>query len=246
MAKARGNGFAQFSSCATGSYCAGSLANAQFEAEFSRDDTGEDAGPPPCTTTVAGECEFVSCTAYPASTPGVPAGTLTIAGGTMGTVKIRTDSIQDFVYSFSDAAAGFSAGDTLSVTGSGGRVPAFATQSIVAPALVTLTSPVADAKGEFEITSSSALKVTWTGGVSGETVYVQGGPNALAGYEYFACGWDAAAGKGSVPASILAAVANGKGSFAWGNQGATETFSAGGYTVDYSVSVSGAGKAKFE
>ncbi len=245
-----GSGYAEFTLCATGKSCANHLATTTFSAQFVQDgaggDAGADAGAPACTTSASGACQVATCPYSGTSPMGVPAGTLTIGGGRIGKTRIPTNKFQDYVYSFLQVGSAFSPGDTLTLSGAGAKVPSFAAQSLVAPGAITLTAPLPGPRGHYTVTTTAPLALTWTGGTAGNTVFIEGVAYGATSETSFDCSWDATLGAGSVPKSMLAALAGQPGEISWGQQGAPVMFDAGKYAVYYLADVVGSAPAIFE
>jgi hypothetical protein len=249
--KSRGIGYAGFTVCATGKSCAGENAGSEFFAQWNPDEP--DAGAA-CTTSIVGACEVETCPSGGSPPPGVKAGTITIGGGTLGSLALTATKAEDFEYFWDQAGVAFSTGDTLTVSGSGATVPAFATQSLVTPAMITLAKPAAEKSGAYKISTSSPLHVAWSGGTSGAQVFLQGegassvtedGGISVLTDTYVSCAWDASANKGTVPAEAIGALAGLKGSLAWGQQ-VVDAFSAGAYPTDYVIDIAAEAPATFE
>jgi hypothetical protein len=177
-----------------------------------------------CSNVTAGACAISTCSG---PSQGASAGTLTIAGGSLGDagVALTPGAPPDDLYSYSGTAPLFGAGDTLSVSASGGAdVPAFsATVGGVGP--ITVTAPALPGDGGlFEIPRSSDLKVTWTGGTPGSQVLVQLGSRDVT----VLCFFDAASGAATLPQSTLATLPPGVSTLAVGQQNTTN-LDAGGF-----------------
>ena len=200
-------GYVYFEQCVGGPTLCLSIQFA-FNAEFYPSPTSS------CSPTVtSGACAFYSgCTST--SPAAVSAGTLTISGGNLGSgIAVMPDSTN--AYNYTAASAMFSAGQTLTVSASGGTVPAFGPESVVAPPAPVLTAPASNG-GSYTIPTSSDLTVTWTGGQAGAQVLVEG-TNTGTPQDYFSCIWDGAAGQGTVPRAVLAGLAGtSNGYIIWG------------------------------
>jgi hypothetical protein len=171
--------------------------------------------------------------------PGVSAGTLSISGGAIPAGTTVPFSAGYSYYTTSGTL--FTAGQTLTVSASGSTVPAFSSESVAAPALVTLTSPTA--AGGYTISTASALSVTWTGGQSGATFQFQGASES--GDDSFTCLWNASLGQATVPESILAGLAGtSNGTLSWG-QYTTNNFMAGSYAINEQAVLYGSSVANF-
>ena len=209
--------------------------------------------PTGCTVVDAGACVTTSCPsagdggASDASTSDAAvtepnAGTLTVTGGPVfGTTGFQVSPDKNGTYLYS-APHIFDPGDTLGVAGAGATVPAFTSESVVAPAQVKLTAPVppTTASGKMTIPTTANLTVTWTGGTSGAKMYftVNAAFTGSAGGASMTCSWDASAGTGTVLQSALTpfAAANASGADATWNQAAETSFSAGTWPVTLSAS----------
>lgn len=133
----------------------------------------------------------------------------------------------------------FAPGQTLSVVASGGAVPAFGPASIVAPALPTLLAPVLSAPNGAEslsyvLPTTTDLAVSWSGSTPGARILFWLSPGgALAANDMYTCEWPASDGQGTVPQSILAALATESpdGGYVTFGQYATTTFTVGEYSI---------------
>lgn len=195
-----------------------------------------------CNPTVtSGSCAFYSGCSSTAPVA-VSAGTLTISGGNLGSVAVTPDSTN--AYNYTASSAMFSAGQTLVVSASGGTVPAFGPQSIVAPSMITLTAPAASG-GSYTISTSTDLSVEWTGGQAGVQLFFEG---TLSGspQTYFTCIWDGGLGRGTVPQAVLAGLAGQSGGLLAYGQLASTSFSAGTYSVTEGVLQFGGANATFQ
>jgi hypothetical protein len=180
-----------------------------------------------CTITTSGSCAVYSCPGGQPQPTGVSAGTLTISGGSIpaGTT-ISPDTTNSYTYQSSGTL--YSAGQTLTVSATGGTVPAFGPESVVAPGLPTLVAPPASTGG-YTISTAADLGVQWLGGVAGATIIFEGTASNSA--TYFTCEWPASDGKGDVPQAVLKPLAGQTGGFLIYGQYTATTFTAGQYTV---------------
>ncbi len=162
------------------------------------------------------------------------AGTVTISGGAIPAGATATISAPFGPYYYMASGTLFTPGQTLSVSATGGMVPAFGPEEVTVPPTVTLTAPAITA-GTSTVSTSSDLTVTWTGGQSGATMTFEGGAaNGVAPF-FFTCDWDASIGQGTVPKAVLAPFSGfPDGYFAFG-QRATTTFTAGAYPISESA-----------
>jgi hypothetical protein len=224
----------------------------QFVAAFGATPLGPAPG---CTyaTTDAGPCLVTTCPAQSPADAGpvslVTAGVLTVSGGAFGDagIDIGPDTLGSYLYNTTGPM--FAAGDTLTVSGAGATVPAFSGKSLVAPGAITLTAPVGDA-GTIAVSTSNPLTVTWTGGTSGDRVYVDLSAFFTSGASASTiCSWDAMAGTGTIPAAALAPLSSGtqqpgRGAAIWYQQSDT-AFNAGRWAIALRAYVNGASLASF-
>ena len=238
-------GFVQFAEVPVG--------GGEFTAAF----YGSPLPPPPgCTFEVSdgGPCLVTMCPGHVATDAGavslVSAGALTVTGGAFGDAGIEISPGNLGAYLYNTTGPMFSPGDTLTVSAAGASVPAFATQSLVAPGAITLTSPVADS-GTLSIDTSQSLDLAWTGGATGARFILELGASFTSGDAASAvCSWDATLGTGTVPAGALAPLAAGDAqagrSTALWYQEAQTTVAAGRWTVGVRAYVSGGSLASFQ
>jgi hypothetical protein len=183
-----------------------------------------------CSVTSTGPCKISTC-----APPGIEsfpyAGTLTFSGGPYGDAGIAVKSSGPS-YEYNANPLAFADNDSLSVSASGGDVPAFGPQTIVGPGFTTLTDPP-ELGGTIIVSTSQDLHVAWTGG---ET-------NAFEDVLFFAqttmtqieveCTFDATLGQGTIPKAALAPLASGlpgTDSFKTA-QYRTITFTSGPFTI---------------
>jgi hypothetical protein len=177
-----------------------------------------------------GGCTLLTCQQAPSF--GDDAGTLTISGGSIP-VATTVANQGNGAYSYSAIGPDFAAGTTLTVSGTGGMVPAFGSQSVTAPPFVTLTAPMVDDAGTSTVSTSADLVVTWSGGVSGATMSLQLGADLT--FSSITCMWDASLGQGTVPQALLGSMAGaGQGYVEYG-QANVNTFTSGAYSIEESA-----------
>lgn len=148
-----------------------------------------------CSMETAGSCASVTCSG--ASLTGLSAGDVTVAvNGTALPTLVRSTS---GFYSGTATGAIFSPGQTVSVTATGGDVPAFAL-STTAPAAPAVTLPTS-------LTRNADAVIHWDGAVDADFVVVSisGTPASGSGAVIVSCR-DLAPATGSVqvPAALLA------------------------------------------
>jgi hypothetical protein len=132
------------------------------------------------------------------------AGTITITGGSISPSFVLNPTGAGGPYATVSAQKqSFNAGDTLSVTATGGQVPAFSGKTVTAPGEITLTAPMFDAIGQTSFSRATPLAVTWTGASSGSILVLltTSQPNVRA--VEVACIYPAPTGSASVPAAVL-------------------------------------------
>jgi hypothetical protein len=189
-----------------------------------------------CTPTSTGPCTIYNCP-FPNPLPGDSAGTLTISGGSIpaGTTMLPIPA-QSNSYGSSLSGSFVAGGDTVTVSATGATVPAFGPHSVTAPGSIDVTSPAVTGASPIVISTSSDLTVTWTGGQSGATVSLSAATETITVGPVIDCEWDAAAGQGVVPQSLLGQIGTGQGSMSL-VQRVTTTFSAGPYLVSLHADV---------
>jgi hypothetical protein len=225
-------------------------AGGTFSAGFALATAGGSKLPAGCTVVDGGACVTTSCPgagdagASDAAVPMAPnAGTLTVTGGPVfGATGFPLSPANDGTYLYASPHAIFATGDTLGVAGAGATVPAFSTETVVAPAPIKLTAPTppTTASGKMTIPTTADLTVSWTGGTTGAKMYftVNAVFTASSGGASVTCSWDAAAGTGTVPQANLTPLTagNAEGADATWNQAAQTMFSAGTWPVTLSAS----------
>jgi hypothetical protein len=181
--------------------------------------------------TGAPACSLVGCTPDGLGLAD-SAGNLTIAGGGIppGTTVMEAGSGGFGGYAFTASGNWMAPGQSVTVQGAGGQVPAFGPWAVIVAKPVTLTAPAYVDGGATTIDTSSDYTVSWTGGQSGTTVNIS---MVVAFETTLSCTWDAALGHGTIPKALLSGVAlqtGGMGSISYGVQ-TTNTFTAGPYAV---------------
>jgi hypothetical protein len=176
-----------------------------------------------CVITTAGLCATIVCPATLGTDAGVVllqplnAGDITVTGtGDAGPAVLHYGPIADAGHVGYTAVKGtaqfFNGGDMVTATGAGGAdLPPFASQAIVAPNDIALTSPACDKLRQCpDLDRTVDLIVTWTGGGAGKVVAAIYGAEAEV-----LCRFGAAGGTGTVPSALLSKLGPG---------GASETF----------------------
>ena len=200
----------------------------------------------PCqVTTMYGACVVYT---WPSSSdagaaPG--AGTLTLAAPSLeGGVTV--DAGTAGLYELGTPGPLFAPGDMLTVTASGGVVPAFGPQGVTAPGALTLTSPIPDG-GAVAVPTSSDFGFAWTGGSEkSAAVLTASGVTGDGSVVLVRCSYVAITGEGILPSPVLTAVRGlSQGTLGWG-QANLATFDAGAWSVTLLAEAYGATPATFQ
>jgi hypothetical protein len=176
------------------------------------------------------------------------AGTVTIRGEAFGVANVEQEDggydPETYVFEILGPDGGtlpiFEPGDPLCVSATGGAYPAFPNLPIVAPSAMRLLQPILDAGADRSspIAATSDLALAWTGGVAGETLgfYITSEPTSDGGAYLPAasCGFDAVAGRGSIPQSVLASFAGQRVIVVW-SMTRTVTYAFGANAVQLSA-----------
>jgi hypothetical protein len=211
-----------------------------------------------CSAMDAGPCVTTSCTAPAASDAGADdasattapsAGTLTLTGGVFGSKGSSVAPDNAGTYLYASPGTIFAPGDTLGVSATGGAVPAFPQQTVVATPTIVLTAPTAGTGGKITIPTAQPLVVSWTGGQTGaKTVLVATAVFTSGGVASTTCSWDASLGTGTVPSTALKplAAANAETSGVTWFQSADNQFTVGSLAVTMSARVTQGSLAIFQ
>jgi hypothetical protein len=175
-----------------------------------------------CQRTTSGSCVTYFCGS---SNPQMDsnAGTLTLSVNGLAIAQPMPNPVDN---TYSTTSIAYSPGDALGVSASGADVPAFAAHTIQSPGEVTAIMPAT-------ITTSQDFTLTWSGGEPGATVIIGVARGGFNGSEGVTCTFDATAGTGTIPQSLLATVQNGSpdGDLLVAQQRKT-TFAAGAFVID--------------
>jgi hypothetical protein len=196
-------------------------------------------------TTVYGACVVYTCPSALDAGPTAGAGTLTFAAPSLdGGVTIDADP--SGLYALATPGALFSAGDLLTVTASGGTVPAFGPAAVAAPGAITLTNPVPDG-GAIAVPTSSDFGFAWTGGsIDSAAVLTASGVAPDGSLVVVRCSYVGITDEGILPSPVLAAVRGlSQGTLGWG-QANTATVDAGLWSVTLLAGAYGSTPATFE
>jgi hypothetical protein len=165
-------------------------------------------GVPVCAETEVGPCIVQDCFGKTQPVTRVNAGTITVTGAALP-IMLAPDA--DTIYSRVAATQLLFSGDeTLTVTGSGGDVPAFAV-SLTAPTQPTITSPgPPPGPARPVIDRAQPFHATWTNSkTTGKVYFYFEGPTYAR--VAMSCGFDSSALSGEIPANALASLPAGPG-----------------------------------
>lgn len=164
-----------------------------------------------CPVTTVGACDVTITDACASATPHLAsAGRIDVTGAT---VPISLVPGSDGTYppqsNYMAAAPWLAGGETLNATAAGETVPAFHA-TVTAPSRATITSPAMPAAGSLlALPRTSGFTVAWSGGGGGKLqIYL------LSGSVNLTCRFDASAHSATIPASTIAMLPAGMGSFA--------------------------------
>jgi hypothetical protein len=156
-----------------------------------------------CTSTRYGDCVINDCTLGNANAARLSAGVIT--------VDSAADQIHQFVtpdaqgaYSGTQGKFVFSGGEALTVSASGGDIPAFAVNTQFPLLLLVDNAPAASAATSvIPAPHTAPLSLSWERGAPG--VFFAAQPFNVTGNVGAACYFDSQAGTGTVPAEVLSA-----------------------------------------
>jgi hypothetical protein len=198
-------------------------------------------------TTTYGACAVYTCPSAGDADAGptANAGTLTFAAPSLEAgVAVAADATGLYATATPDAL--FAPGDSLSVTASGGTVPAFGPQAVTAPGSIALTSPVTDG-GAVDVPTGSDLGFAWTGGsVDSVAILTASGETADGSLVVARCSYVAITDEGVIPTQVLTAVKGlAQGTLGWA-QANTATFDAGAWSITLLAGSYGSAPATFQ
>ena len=154
-----------------------------------------------CTTEVFGPCRVNTCVSAVAA-PAMPqAGVISVSNGEMFSATLTPNSDGSYP-GFSETGISLPGEDQITISATGGDVPAFS-GIIVQPLALLITAPVADSNGEVSWSRDTDLAVKFERGVPKIQLVIQGGasPGALLG-----CTFPSETGLASIPAAALQAM----------------------------------------
>ncbi|HEY3819563.1 MAG TPA: hypothetical protein VGL81_20480 [Polyangiaceae bacterium] len=196
-------------------------------------------------TSVYGACVVFTCAGGSDAGSTATAGTLTFDAPSLdGGVGVDADP--SGLYEAPAQGALFGAGDPLTVTASGGQVPAFGPSSVAAPGLITLTSPLVEG-GALTVSTSSDLSFAWTGGSVDSVAILSASGAATDGSLVVArCSYVAITDEGILPSAVLMPLHGlTEGAVGWGQANAA-TVDAGAWSVTLLAGAYGSTPATFE
>jgi hypothetical protein len=165
------------------------------------------------SATTIGDCTATVVTIDPNAprmpeVPGLDAGTITVTGIGMPSSLVLDYTANDAGQSAYGHAAGetrfYDGGDVISVRGAGGAdLPAFESTSLKAPSDIALLAPSCATGSCPDLDHSQDLLVEWENGGDGKVDFLVE-TVADAKVVLLECKFDAASGKGVVPAALLA------------------------------------------
>lgn len=209
-------------------------ASYSFAAGFSRGEI--DGSGSACDIHEDGPCRVTDCTTQPsdAGTPTyetVGAGTIQVLGANQP-LSLTPDSGGSYT-AITGQERLWSGGETLTVSASGGEVPAFQ-ETLFAATPVTLSSPSLPAPGTpMTLSTSGPLHVAWSGGMGGTVtaMLTRSITGATTRSVMLMCTFPATDGAGTVPASAMAAIPAGPDGTFQVLGGDTKTIEPSGWTI---------------
>jgi len=195
-----------------------------------------------CTLEKFGDCQVATCTPNGKTAPIAPyAGDITITDGGMVDVKLTTTPGQSYAQP-SGRGGSLSGGERLTVSATGGDVPAFSTE-IAVPRVITINAPVVDDMGSAPIPTSGDLALTFDNraadGESDTKLYVTGSSGTIS----VSCLLPTETGTASIPAAVLDKVRGSNGSLILLTT-RTRQIQAGAFSVSVAAYVSAMNPAK--
>jgi hypothetical protein len=185
-----------------------------------------------CTHSTMSGCDIDSCSSGPGTA--LPnAGNMMISGLTGGPYTLMPTSMGAYIASPAPAGRIFMDGETVNFSAAGmtGEVPAF-TGMLTVPPSITVTMPML-MTGMTTIPRSSDLVINWTGGSTGDVtarlLSSSAGVTTLV-----SCTYQASAGTGTIPMSVMMQLAAGSGAITIGSS-VTQNVMAGDYAVTLSI-----------
>ncbi|MES1186198.1 MAG: hypothetical protein ABUL60_20460 [Myxococcales bacterium] len=187
----------------------GASSTTQISARFGDPEHPQLQAASPCDVSTFGSCTVSTCpTDYVApdnSTVASPsAGKIAWSDGKTFMGELSPDALGRYA-PFNNNTLGFSGGESLTVSGSGGDVPAFST-TVAVPLSLLLASPVADATGHLAWQKTQDLVLTFDRGMPGLDLYVQSMSNDRTSNSFLQCTFPSAPGTATIPAAAMASL----------------------------------------
>jgi hypothetical protein len=170
---------------------------------------------PPCTMTISGECQFVSCPANVMASY-VSAGDITVSGGRLPqAISLMPDAARRYQGSTGQTAGFASSADLFHIVaqGAAGGVPAF-DEMIAAPSTATITAPLFIDGQTMTINRGSDLTVTWTHDAQASgmlQVGLEGPSGPSSPLEALSCQYPIVQGAATIPSAALMMIGMGQG-----------------------------------
>lgn len=205
-----------------------------------------------CTSSTVSGCDVTECElgGAAASDGGAAkampnAGTVTIRGGALPSKgwSLEPTGANGAYQPATSQSLAFEAGDTLTVSATGGDVAPFADQSVSAPGDLVVSAPVFDAQSRTSIDRTKDLNVAWSGAKEGRVTTDVTSTRLNERYVSIHCVSDAASGSAKVPSAALSKLEKADGTSVYGSvsisPSSETTFSAGAYTTTFRVTATG-------
>ncbi len=204
-----------------------------------------------CTVTVAGACTIRRCVdgsdGGTVSVHTAEAGMLTITGTLLdaGLALVNRGGFDGYSAAYLDPL--WAGGETLTASGTGGDVPAFSGQSVVAPSAISVSAPVCPNDQCGSLSRAVPLAVTWSGGASGTVlVTLAAGTSTPRASVSIECGYPASAGSAMVPAAVISEMQPYLSGSVTVENTATKSFTAGEFAITFTARAAGvSGSATF-
>lgn len=185
----------------------GAGSTTQISARFGDPEHPQMQAATPCDVSTFGACTVSTCpTDYVApdnsAVASPSAGKIAWSDGKTFMGELTPDALGRYA-PFASSTLGFSGGESLTVSGSGGDVPAFST-TVAVPLSLLLASPAADATGHLVSPKTQDLVLTFDRGMPGLDLYVQSMSSDPTTHSSLQCTFPSATGTATIPAAALA------------------------------------------
>jgi hypothetical protein len=211
----------------------GAGSTTQISARFGDPEHPQMQAASPCDASTFGACTVSTCPAdYVApdnsAVASPSAGKIAWSDGKTFMGELTPDALGRYA-PFASATLGFSGGESLTVSGSGGDVPTFST-TVAVPLSLLLASPAADATGHLVSPKTQDLVLTFDRGMPGLDLYVQSMSSDPTTHSFLQCTFPSATGTATIPAAALAKLSTGHKILLTTAQ--KQTVAAGDYSVE--------------